>query len=185
MACLLMTAGAAGAGEQASSVGSAQRNNVGEMCKVTICQHNLHVVLKQKDGTVFDRTFDVMPGAVEPHWLVIIAGQTLNIEADRVGSGLTNFKVVDSVQHPEKTLTLSLEQTADGTMLLKLSNPYNQPLKFDMGMMRLDDERLLKTSSCPVMAGGSSFETWQEPIFQVVLANARFLDKGSAGSVCS
>jgi hypothetical protein len=178
-----MMAGVAVAGEPASSNGDAQQNGADQMCKVTICQHNVHVVLKQKDGTVFDKTFDTMPGVVEPHWLVIIAGQTLNIEADRVGNSLANFKVVDSVQHPEKTLTFSFEQTDNG-MLLKLSNPYNQPLKFDMGMMPLDAERLLKTSSCPIMAGGSSFETWPEPIFQVVLANPRFLDQGKSKAVC-
>lgn len=184
MAFMLMTAGVAGAAGQATPGGADQQKNVDEMCKVTICQHNVHVVLKQQDGSVFDRTFDVLPGVVEPNWLVIVAGQTLHIEADRVGNGLANFKLVDTVRHPEKTLTLSFEQAKDGSMLLQLTNPYNWPLKFDMGMMPLDGERLLKTSSCPVMAGGSSFETWPQPIFQVVLAKPRFLDAGAKRAAC-
>jgi hypothetical protein len=69
-------------------------------------------------------------------------------------------------------------------MLLKVTNPFSQSLKFNMGMMPLDSDKLLKTSSCPVMAGGSSFESWPEPVFQVVLGNARFIDADKGQVAC-
>ncbi len=181
---LWMAFSSAIAGEQSPSAHANSQKTTEEMCRETVCQHDVHVVLRQKDGAMFDRTFDVMPGVVQPHWLVILAGQTLYIEADRSDDRLTDFRVVESVTHPEKTLTVTLQQSDDGSMLLKVTNPFSQSLKFKMGMMPLDSDKLLKTSSCPVMAGGSSFESWPEPIFQVVLANARFIDPDKAQLAC-
>lgn len=155
-----------------------------EMCKHTICQHNLRVTLKKKDGSTFDKTYDIFPGTVQPFGLAIVAGQTLYIEADAANDRLVNFRVVEAVTHPEKTLIATLRQTDDGNMLLKITNPFKQALKFDMGMMPLDQERLLKTSSCPVIAGGFSFESWPDPLFQVVLANARFVDLKGERTAC-
>jgi hypothetical protein len=60
-----------------------------------------------------------------------------------------------------------------------VSNPFQDMLKFRMAIMPLDQERLLKTSSCPVGAGLKSFEMWRYPIFQVLLAGGHTLPKDS------
>lgn len=182
---LWMALSSAIAGEQSPSAQANSQKTMEDMCRETVCQHNVHVLLKQKDGAMFDRTFDVMPGAVQPHWLAILAGQTLYIEADKANGRLTDFRVVEAVTHPEKTLIVTLHQSDDGSMLLKVTNPFSQSLKFNMGMMPLDSDKLLKTSSCPVMAGGSSFESWPEPVFQVVLGNARFIDADKGQVACN
>jgi hypothetical protein len=174
--CLLGLVMHARAEQPASTGDLTDRSAKEEMCKHTICQHNLRITLKKKDGSTFDRTYEVFPGTVQSFGLAIVAGQTLYIEADATHDRLANFRAVDAVTHPEKTLTATLKQTDDGNMLLKITNPFKQALKFDMGMMPLDQERLVKTSSCPVIAGGFSFESWGEPLFQVVLTNARFID---------
>lgn len=155
-----------------------------EMCRRTICQHGLRVTLKKKDGSTFDKVYDVFPGVVQPAGLTILAGQTLYIEADIDNNRPTHFHVVETVTHPEKTLSAKLEQSDDGGMLLKLTNPFKQALKFDMAMMPLDQPSLQKTSSCPVVAGGFSAESWGVPLFQVVLANARFIDLNSGRVAC-
>jgi hypothetical protein len=69
-------------------------------------------------------------------------------------------------------------------MVLTISNPYRKPLKFNMGVMRLDQERLLKTSSCPIGPGMKAFESWPYPIFQVVLGRGRLLREDDA-STCT
>ncbi len=155
-----------------------------EMCKHTLCQRNLRVTLRQRDGSTFDRTYEVFPGTVQPFGLAIVAGQTLLIEADVAGDKLTHFRVVAAMAHPDRTLRISLEQSGDGGMLLKLDNPFSRTLKFDMGMMPLEQPRLLKTSSCPILPGTTSFESWPRPLFQVVLANARLIDVKDGHSVC-
>lgn len=183
--CLGMMFVVAAVGQEAASSPAGDQQPVADMCRDTVCQYNVRVQLKRKDGAVFDRTFEVMPGVVQPSYLAILAGQSLHIEADRVGDRLTNFRVVESVVHPEKTLAVTFQQSDDGGMLLKLSNPFDQALKFNMGMMSLDSDRLVKTSSCPVIAGGSSFESWPQPLFQVVLANAHFVDLSKGNVACN
>jgi hypothetical protein len=150
-----------------------------EMCRKTICQHDIRVTLKTKDGGTYDKTFDVMPGVVQPFGLAILAGQTVNIEADVTGDTLSNFRVVASNTHPEKTLTVRFEQSPNGQMILALGNPFDRPLKFNMGIMPLDRPELMKTSSCPVKDHGQSYEMWPGALFQVVLTKPRFV--GSTG----
>jgi hypothetical protein len=46
-----------------------------------------------------------------------------------------------------------------------------------MGMNPLSVDRLVPTSSCPVVAGGGSFELWPMPIFLVVMTDMRLLQE--------
>jgi hypothetical protein len=169
---------AAHAGE-ANTASPSQEDIEREMCEHTVCQRNLHVVLKQKDGKTYDQTFAVFPGVVQEMGITVVAGQTVHVEADVAGDRLVKLKAVDAIAHPDKTITATLTQDQNGGTMLSLTNPFARPLKFDMGMMPLDADSLFKTSSCPVIAGGGSFEMWPYPIFQLVLANARLLDAGA------
>jgi hypothetical protein len=155
-----------------------------DMCTYTVCQHNLHVTLKKKDGSIYDQTFSLFPGAAQSFGIAIVAGQVLHVEVDIDGDILTDFRVVDIVAHPEKTLFVKLEQSPDGSMLLTITNPFKRMLKFSMGIMPLDKPNLLQTSSCPVVGGGSSFESWPEPIFQVILAKAHFVETKGNETTC-
>jgi hypothetical protein len=146
-----------------------------EMCAQIKCQRDLRVALKDKDGKPYDRTFAAFPAIVDRGTITIVAGQQLYIEADIAGDRLVNLVAVDQMRQPSKTVTARFSQAKDGMMLLELRNPFDRPLKFNIGMMPLDKEELYKTSSCPVMAGKMLFESWPYPIFQLVLANPRLL----------
>lgn len=146
------------------------------LCAVAKCQRNIRIVIKQKDGATYDKTFAVIPAAVQRFGVVILTGQTIYIEADIDGDKLTNYRAVDQIVNPKITITAKLEQMKDGGMMLSLHNPFDKALKFNMGIMPLDAEELYKTSSCPVAAGGNSYEMWPYPIFQLVLANGRLLE---------
>jgi len=151
-----------------------------DMCKMVGCAFDVRVVLKQKDGSTYDKTLPVVP-VVQPNGVSVYAGQSVLFEADIQGDQLGNFKLVRSVEHPEKTLSANLEQTSDNSMRLTVRNPLKQHLKIAMGIMPLDHTQLVKTSSCPVVAGGASFELWPYPVFQVFLGNIRLLkDLGQA-----
>lgn len=172
--CLLAAqiAAADQAPEDAAAIAAARQ----KMCEKTICQHNLRVVLKQKDGSTYDHAFEVFPGTVQGPSITVVAGQTVYVEADEAGDALANLRAVTAVSHPEKTLVIKLEQTPDGGMLLTTTNPFKRMLKFDMGMMPLEKNELFKTSSCPVLGGKQTFEQWPYPLFQVVLGRAKFIE---------
>jgi hypothetical protein len=151
-----------------------------EMCATGKCQSDLRVTLRREDGTLYEGSFKVFPAIVQPMGIVVLAGQTVYIEADVAGDRLVNLAAVGIVTRPEKTITAKFEQNAQGGMLLTINNPFPKAIKFNMGMMPLKSERLVKTSSCPVGAGIALLEHWPFPIFQVVLGNARLLEKGDA-----
>ncbi|WP_255992193.1 hypothetical protein [Chitinolyticbacter albus] len=154
-----------------------QKRIEAEMCAQTKCQRNLRVTLKDKDGATFDRTFKVFPAVVQPFGFVVVAGQTVYVEATVVDGQLTNLVAVEAASDPGKTITAKFEQFDGKRMMLTVSNPFPKLLKFNMGIMPLDKEELYKTSSCPVIPGGQAVEMWPYPIFQVVLSNGRLLQE--------
>ena len=145
-----------------------------EMCKHVGCAFDVHVVLKQKDGSTYDKRLRTVP-VVQPNGVSVYAGQSVLFEADVQGDQLVNLKLVKTIEHPDKTLSASLVQDSDNSMRLTLHNPFNQNLKIAMGIMPLDHVDLLNTSSCPVLAGKIGFELWPYPLFQVWLGNMRLL----------
>ena len=153
------------------------------MCAATICQHNVRVTLHAKGGKLFDKTFNVLPGIVQPIGLTIVAGQTIHVEASIADGKLSEMVAVAAVVDPEKTITASLEQTDDGGMMLIVKNPFNVTLKFNLGMMPLDAEKIFSTSSCPLVPKGSIYEMWPYPIFQIVIGNGHVLEDTSK-AVC-
>ena len=152
------------------------------MCAETACQRDLRVTLKKKDGSTYDQTFKAFPAVVQDFGITVVAGQTVHVEAELVDGKLANMHVVDAVRHPEKTLTASFTQNKDGGMLLAVSNPFGETIRFRMGIMPLDADELYATSSCPIGAGQKNFEMWPYPIFQVVLGDGRVLAKGESGA---
>jgi len=154
-----------------------------EMCEKVSCVFNARIVLKKKDGTIFDKTYSSLP-TVQPEGVSVYAGQTIQFEADVENDHLTRFVPVDAVQHPEKTLSATLKQVDDGSMTLVVKNPFDRNIKIAMAMMPLDHDSLLTTSSCPVIAHGANYELWPYPIFQIWLGNIRLLD-ASDKMVCS
>ncbi len=153
-----------------------------ELCAKSKCQRDVRVTLRREDGTLYEGRFAVWPATVQSMGIMVMAGQTVYIEADVAGNRLVNLAAVDRVTRPEKTITAKFEQDAKGGMLLKIHNPFNKDIKFNMGMMPLKSERLVKTTSCPVEAGIFLLEHWPFPIFQVVLANGRLLEPGDSSA---
>jgi hypothetical protein len=150
-------------------------NAVKELCKRVGCAFDIQVVLKQKDGSVFDKSYHVVP-VVQPGGVSVYAGQSILFEADMQGDHLGNFKLIKSIEHPEKTISATLEQSSDNSMKLSLRNPFKQHLKIAMSIMLPDrGDLLIKTSSCPVVAGGGGYELWPYPVFLVSLSDMRLL----------
>lgn len=145
------------------------------MCRHATCQHNVRIVLSDRDGSTFDRTFPVFTPVIQGTLMTVVPGQTIHVEADIVGGRLAHLHAVPMTTHPARTVTARLLQTRDHGMLLAITNPFDRPLKFHMGIMPLDRPDAVVTSSCPVAAHGTSYESWSYPVFQVFLGAGRLL----------
>lgn len=160
---------------QDAAADAEQARRLAEMCANADCQRNLRVTVKNSIGFKLDETFELFPPIVQPFGFMVVAGQTVHVEADIVDGKLANLVAVDTVANPGKTITAKLEQVDGGGMMLTVSNPFREILKFNMGIVPLEQDDLYKTSSCPVIAGGQSMELWPDPLFQVALANGHVL----------
>ncbi|HKP26261.1 MAG TPA: hypothetical protein VJV39_20505 [Dongiaceae bacterium] len=63
-------------------------------------------------------------------------------------------------------------------MMLTVANNLSKTVKYD-ATMKAPDDRMVYTSSCPVDAGLSNFESWPHPVKFLELSNFRFQDGGS------
>ena len=83
------------------------------------------------------------------------------------------------VANPDRTLVFKFYQKHGATdMLLEVTNPFKNDLKFKLGMMLPDGDKLRGTSSCPASAGLTLYEHWPHPIFQLVIGSGRVLKEG-------
>lgn len=153
------------------------------MCAAAGCRHDVTIRLQRRDGSRYERSFATFPPSVMGGNVMIVPGETLHIEAEVEGDRLIGLQIVETVRHPERTVTARFVQQDDGSMLLHLQNPFDRPLKFHMALMPLSTDRLFRSSSCPVIAGGSAYEHWPFPVFQLLLLEPRLLAE-SAETVC-
>lgn len=93
---------------------------VERICAQMTCQQDVRVKLTKGDGSVFDRSYPVMPAIVQGSRFAVLAEQMVFIETDLVDGRLTSLRAVDCVVDAAKTLTARFEQTTDGGMLLEL-----------------------------------------------------------------
>jgi len=153
------------------------------VCKQVLCRSPRPIRLKKKDGTLFEMTPPAPMPIVTAAVVTVVAGETVYVEAKREGERLVELRAVSQVASPDRTLTLQLKQepsVGDGTgMILKVESPFPGVLKYRLGIMPLDGDRLLKTSSCPVIQGSASLEQWPYPIFQAAAAEFRFVEPSS------
>ena len=139
--------------------------------------------LKRSDGTWYEQTIEHFSGAVQDNGLVVLAGQTIFVEAEVSGDQLGNFREVNLTENPGKTITADFKQMDDGGMMLSLTQPFDKDVQFDLEILRLEGDHFAQTSSLPVRAGtGGLHEMWPEPISMVVLKNGRLI-VGNAANV--
>lgn len=80
---------AAAAAEPSSIQVDDQTATMERICAQMTCQHDVRVKLTKADGSVFDRSYPVMPAIVQGSRFAVLAGQTVSIEADLVEGRLT------------------------------------------------------------------------------------------------
>ena len=147
-----------------------------ELCKQVFCRAP-SVRLRVDAERVFEQRIDTAVPVLLPNgWVSIYPGETIYLEVQLEGDKLGLLRAVPKVEKPQTTLVLTFEQLADKTdMMLKVTNPLPVDVRFSIGFMDLESDRIRATSSCPVYAGKALFEHWPHPIFQLILAKPQVL----------
>lgn len=147
-----------------------------EVCAEVECRPATTVILALGNGemgrvNVATRPY-VFDGVVS-----IVAGETIYVEAIPHGSTLADLRFVPTVANPERTVTLKFEQRLGIGMVLTVTNPFSEPLKYSAGIHRPGYDEFHRTSICPVWPGVRASEHWPEPLVQLLLFDFRFIDE--------
>jgi hypothetical protein len=119
----------------------------------------------------------VMPSGVA----TILPGEEVRIVLDVDGNKLSNPRAVPKLGKGDQGLSFKLTQVARSRATMRnITSTLARTLKFDAGMMPPQEDRVRKTSSCPVRAGQQSFEQWPHPVVQLFAARFRTLPEGAS-----
>lgn len=157
-----------------------------KLCETMLCRPPGSVRLTLDNDEPFETRFYFPRPIVQNEWVSIHPGETVFVEADVRGERLVNLKAVESNDNPDRTLTFEFSQPGSpGNMMLIVTNPFGSPVKYHAAMMLPSEDKLRKTSSCPVVAdGGRALETWPHAILQLVLFDFRLLDSNTKTMSC-
>jgi hypothetical protein len=96
--------------------------------------------------------------------------------------------IVETVENPDRTMTFDFQQSpelGDGThMMLVVSNPFDRHIRYRLGMMTPNSEKIYATSNCPVGPKIKVIEHWPHPIFQLVFTDMKLVDKETDDLSC-
>jgi hypothetical protein len=160
-----------------------------QLCDKVLCRTPATIRLNMPEGQLFEMTPLLPTPIVVGNLFTVYAGETVRIEATVQNQRLTNFRAVNKVIDPQRTLIFYFKQEpgiGDGTeMILQVQSPFAGVLKYRLGMMLPTGDALFQTSACPLHGGITAYEHWRHPIFQIVAADFRFVDPDSdAATTC-
>lgn len=140
-----------------------------KLCPKGDCRGPITIKLIKEDGSVFMQQHDYLYPIIQSMGITILAGEHINITGDFIDQKLTNIRVITSSDKEKPLITFSFEQKDQKMMMLTVTNNSQYNIKYHLAMMPLKEEKLFKTSSCPVFARKMVFESWPYPIYQLLI----------------
>ena len=175
-------------GEAAADDQAAQLEALRTYCRTSPapCREHLRITLRRDNGKPYDRTFDLLPPAVQPDMVSVHPGETVRAVPLFKDGKFSGWRM-PRPDEPAGTqiVTIHLAQAEKGVgMTAKVSTNSGEGLKLRMGLVRLDGtDQPEATSSCGLRSGGfTSFESWPYPIFVLLVADAKHLPDDALAS---
>ncbi len=165
---------------------SDQSESLADLCAKQLCRAT-KFQLEQDDGSIVTFEREAPVPIVFDEWVTVVPGDTVYIVGEIADDKLINLEAVANPKEGVPTITISFSQHLDGEnrmMVLMVKNPFDRPLKYHAGMQVIDNEGLLKTTTCAVRPGLTTGESWPHPIVELQLFDFRFLDQGLEQRVC-
>ena len=152
------------------------------LCRERLCRPPTTVRVVMKDGRVMETLLAEPSPIVLPNgWVTILPGEEVHVAFRVDGEALQDAHAVKRPREGETSISFHFTQDPkNGESDLVIASSSKRMVKLDLGMMLPDSDRVQKTSSCPVIAGGKSYEHWPHPVFQFVAARFRILPDGSS-----
>jgi len=157
--------------------------SVEEVCKQVSCREATKVSLAVDSEKHWEGTFPKSPFVLNEELVNIIPGETLYLTGVVSEDKLTKLTATTEKPAEGEVVTISFHQEVgdknDHIMILRIHNPYEKPLQYNAGALALGESRTFKTSTCPILPGISTHESWPYPILRLVLNDFHFIGQDS------
>jgi hypothetical protein len=157
-----------------------------ELCGANPCRHGISTRLKIQGAPDYVIQNDFGGPYLFKGAIFIFPGETLNFEAEMGPSGPNDLTYVTAAKHPERTITVKLEQPADLAngygVRLTVTNPFSQALAFNVMQVQPTGAADVAPGVCPAAPHGVSRKNWLLPISEVVISSLGFVSNDDAYS---
>jgi hypothetical protein len=133
--------------------------------------------LRVDENGLWEWTVPQSPYVFNENYIQFYPGETLFIEAEVVDDVVISLTVVKEVINQSKTIVVEFNQINNRNnsrihenMMLKIINPFNKNLEYKANVYLIKYDRWwVNTSTIPVRAGLTSYESWPDIIGVIVL----------------
>lgn len=155
--------------------------SIDEVCALTACRESYSIKLYLDKENIYKEKLDRSP-YIFNDLAYICPGESFYIDVELSSGKITKLSYSKEKKADTKQIHLSFSQENQGEetpmMMLKVSNPFDQALSYEAGMLLHDRDGVFGTSIIPVMPNLVSFETWPYPIVQLIIANFQLIEEG-------
>jgi hypothetical protein len=131
--------------------------------------------LAVNDTDFYEANIKEAPYVLKNNTIQIYPGDKIFIEMEVIDKEIKSLKSVKTNINPEKTVTITFSQVAEGRkhqqMILNVQNPFAFNLSYSAAMFLLKQKRWIKTDVLPVRAKIGSYETWSDIIVTMALSD--------------
>jgi hypothetical protein len=167
-----------------SRVSAQEQENLDAVCKEVLCRNattiRVRVTGKPQVEVPFPRSIVFGDGKG-----IILPGETVYLEAEEKNGVLLNVHAIPTLKVKAKTIVFKFEQMKgelDGHMMLTVTNPFSKTLRYHMGIRRVGNDAMKKTSACSVIPKGQSFEHWPDPLVVLGFKDLHLVEPDSPGA---
>ena len=132
--------------------------------------------LSVDENSYYTFTIPQSPYILDDFSVQIFPGETLFIEVDVVDDIVEKLTVVKEIINKNKTIIIEFNQITNKEnarihelMMLKIINPFKENLEYKADIYLTQYHRWVYTSTIPVRAGLTSYESWPDIILTIVL----------------
>ena len=135
-----------------------------------------NLILCVDENGFWEWTVPQSPYVFSENYIQFYPGETLFIEADIVNNEIIKLTVVKEIINKSKTIIINFNQVVNEDnskihklMLLTVTNPFNRNLEYQADIYLILYDRWVNTSTIPVRAILTSYESWPDIIGTIVL----------------
>lgn len=151
-------------------------------CQTVACRQNSVVKVKLPDGRIQEERSTIYRPAIVRNSVSILLGEEIRAVPEFDDGELLGWRAAErreSARTPVLTFKVS-QADGDGSVSVGISNSSREPVKLRLSIRTAGSASTEYTSSCPVLAGGTVYEYWAQPVVEVVVREAILLTDDAA-----